>query len=215
MASGISNNNGVEDDDNNNNSTAIALTTTATATLHPQLKQVFRKFPSMYELLPDFYYLKKRPLLYADNTPIYGVDDTYFNNDWKFTEEYAVSMTRDAMRFKKEKLGEKLPGKKENSLIIYGVEEPTDDTIVYQTRFFMFGSDPQQPSHISKHEFSDPYDSGQHGDSWVPTLSAMCSMSGTSEYPNSKAIQGTHTLLPNYVVTLKHIWKFLVGTSSR
>ncbi len=114
----------------------------STTGLHPKLKQVFRNFPSMYELLPDFYYLQKRPLLYADTTPMYGVDNTYFSNEWKFSEEYAVSMTRQAMRFKKDKLGEKLPGKKENNLIIYGVEELTDDTIVYQTRFFMLGSDP-------------------------------------------------------------------------
>jgi len=68
----------------------------------------------------------------------------------------------------------------------------------------MFVSDPQT-NHISKHEFSHPYDSGQNGDSWVPTLSAMGSMSGTSEYPNSRSIQGTHTLLPNYMNTLEHI----------
>lgn len=210
-----SSNNDEDIEEEDDNSTAIALTTTTSnASLNPQLKQIFRNFPSMYELLPDFYYLQKRPLLYADTTPVYGVDNTYFNNDWKFNEEDAVSMARHAMKFKKEKLGEKLPGKKENNLVIYGVEEPTHDTIVYQTRFFMFGSDPQQPSHISKHEFSHSYDSGQHGDSWVPTLSAMGSMSGTSEYPNSRSIEGTHTLLPNYVNTLEHIWKFLVGTSS-
>src|SRR5215216_737218 len=211
------NNNNINNNDegfgkDNNTSETVALMTT-TAGLHPKLKQVFRNFPSMYELLPDFYYLQKRPLLYADNTPIYGVDNTYLKNDWKFSEESAVSMTRQAMKFKKEKLGEKLPGKKENDLVIYGIEEPTDDTIVYQKRFFMFVSDPQT-NHISKHEFSHPYDSGQNGDSWVPTLSAMGSMSGTSEYPNSRSIQGTHTLLPNYMNTLEHIWKFLVGTSS-
>jgi hypothetical protein len=151
MASSNNNDDSIEEEDDD--STAIALTTTtANASLHPQLKQVFRNFPSMYELLPDFYYLQKRPLLYADTTPIYGVDNTYFNNDWKFSEEYAVSMAMQAMSFKKEKLGEKLPGKKENNLVIYGIEEPTDDTIVYQKRFFMFGSDPQT-SHISKHEF--------------------------------------------------------------
>jgi|SRR5215204_1397997 len=200
-----------EEDDS---STAIALTTTANASLHPQLKQIFRNFPSMYELLPDFYYLQKRPLLYADTTAIYGVENTYFNNDWKFSEEYAVSMAMQAMKFKKEKLGEKLPGKKENNLVIYGVEEPTDDTIVYQTRYFMSGSD-THPNHISKHQFSHPYDSGQQGDSWVPTLGAMGSMSGTSEYPNSKSIQGTHTLLPNYANTLQDIWKFLLGTGSQ
>ncbi len=214
MASSNNNDDSIEEEDGDDNSTARALTTTtANVSLHLQLKQVFRNFPSMYELLPDFYYLQKRPLLYADTTPIYGVDNTYFNNDWKFSEEYAVSMAMQAMSFKKEKLGEKLPGKKENNLVIYGIEEPTDDTIVYQKRFFMFVSDPQT-NHISKHEFSHPYDSGQNGDSWVPTLSAMGSMSGTSEYPNSRSIQGTHTLLPNYMNTLEHIWKFLVGTSS-
>lgn len=52
----------------------------------------------MYELLPDFYYLEKKPLLYADCTPIYGVDNTYFNNDWKFREESALSMARQAIK---------------------------------------------------------------------------------------------------------------------
>jgi pimeloyl-ACP methyl ester carboxylesterase len=194
-----------------NDSTTMAITTTTTRSLHPWLKDIFRKFPSMYELLPDFYYLEKKPLVYADTLPIYGVDNTYLNNDWKFSEENAVSMTEHAMKFKKEKLGEKLPGNKENNLVIYGIDQPTDDTIVYQTRFFMSGSDPQS-NITANRKFSQPYDSGQHGDSWVPILSAMGSMSGnTSEYPNSKSIQGIHTELPNYFTTLEHIWKFLIS----
>jgi pimeloyl-ACP methyl ester carboxylesterase len=196
-----------------NNSTTMTMTTTTIPSLDPWLKEIFRNFPSMYELLPDFYYLEKKPLLYADTTPIYGVDSTYLNNEWKFSEENALSMTRNAMKFKKEKLGKKLPGNKENNLIIYGIDEPTDDTIIYQTRFFMSGSDPQS-SFTANHEFSQPYDSGQHGDSWVPTLSAMGSMSGnTSEYPNSKSIQGIHTQLPNYFTTLENIRKFLINSS--
>jgi pimeloyl-ACP methyl ester carboxylesterase len=198
--------------DENNDSAEIA-TAAITMSLHPRLKEAFRKFPSMYELLPDFYYLKNKPILYEDTTPIYGVDDTYLCNDWKFKDESAISMTRQSMNFKKEKLGEKLPGKKENNIVIYGIEEPTDDTIVFQTRFFMSGSDLQSSSHTPSHEFSLPYDSGQQGDSWVPTLSGMASMSGSPQYPNSKAIQGIHTSLPDYASAIEYIWKSLISTN--
>jgi pimeloyl-ACP methyl ester carboxylesterase len=185
---------------------AEALVTTS---FNDQLEDAFRRFPSMYELLPDYYYLKSKPVLFVDTKPIYSVEETYLNNEWKFGEDSVISKVKDAMKFKKEELGEKLPGNKEDILIIYGIDEPTDDTIVYQRRFFISGIG-TQTTHSETYEFSYPYDSGLGGDTWVPKLSAMGSMSGIP-HTNSKAIRGTHTLLPNDINAIEAALGFVIG----
>ena len=43
---------------------------------------MFVKFPSMYELLPDEAYLRRRAILFADGKPTSGAEDTYLRNDW-------------------------------------------------------------------------------------------------------------------------------------
>ena len=73
-----------------------------------------------------------------------------------------------------------------------------------------------QPSHISKHNFLHLYMIWLiWRESCLPALDARGSMTGTSEYLNSKSNQRTRTLLLNYTtITLEHIWKFLIGPSS-
>jgi len=177
-----------------------------------QLEEAFRKFPSMYELLPDYYYLKTRPILFVDARPTYDVEETYLSGDWKLYGDFVASKVRDAMKFKKEELGEKLPGDKEETLIIYGVEEPTYDTVVYQRRFFISDS-AGHITHSESHVFSHPYDSGQGGDGWVPKLSAMGSMTATPQ-TKSNRIRGTHTSLPNDVDAIGAVWAFIIGNNN-
>jgi pimeloyl-ACP methyl ester carboxylesterase len=179
---------------------------TAALNYNDQLEDAYRKFPSMYELLPDPFYLEAKPLLYSDNEPILGAEQTYLEGDWKFTEDFAISRVKDAMKFKKDELGQDLPPG--DNLIIYGISEPTDDTIAYQTRFFVSGNKSKIITHDAMKMFSFPYDSGQEGDSWVPTLSGMRSMSGTVSQ-NSRSFIDTHTLLPNNIGVIKATLEFL------
>ena len=57
--------------------------------------------------------------------------------------------------------------------------------------------------------FSNPFDSSEHGDSWIPTRSAMASMTAIPKYKNSKAISGIHTMLPNERNTINTVREFL------
>ena len=186
-------------------------TARAAINFNDQLEEVFRKFPSMYELLPDPFYLETVPMLYSDNRAVLGAEQTYLEGDWKLTEDPAtISKVKDAMKFKKEELGKDLP-KASNSLIIYGVDERTADTVEYQTRFFVSENRPGI-THDANHVFGRPYDSGQKGDGWVPKLSAMGTMSGI-ESENSKSFKDTHVTIPNNYSVIKAALEFLSGNS--
>jgi pimeloyl-ACP methyl ester carboxylesterase len=175
------------------------------------LEDAFKELPSMYELLPDRFYLEKVPLLYSDDEPAIGEDETYFEGEWKFTEHDAISRIKDAMKFKRDELGEYLPTR--DNLIIYGMSSlPTYDTIVYQKRFFVSSDKskaifPDEPKKI----FSCPYASGQGGDTWVPKLSGMGSMT-EKEIKKSKHFDDTHILLPNNIDVIREVLRFLSDT---
>jgi hypothetical protein len=47
-----------------------------------KLNDLYRKWPSAYELMPDDNYLKNRPMIYSDGQPVYGVNNTYLENEW-------------------------------------------------------------------------------------------------------------------------------------
>jgi hypothetical protein len=90
-------------------------------------------------------------------------------------------------------LGEKLPGNEDDILIIFDEDYTTFDKVNY------YGA---------RSEFV--YDSGQMGDHWVVTKSAMGSMSGLPAYKNSTAISNSnHLELPNDPRTINEIAKFL------
>jgi hypothetical protein len=96
------------------------------------------------------------------------------------------------MEFKKN-LGEKLPGNDEDILIIFDEDYTTFDKV----------------NDYAGIEFV--YDSGQMGDLWVVTKSAMGSMSG-KPYKNCTAISySNHLELPNDERTLAEITRFLNG----
>jgi len=97
------------------------------------LAKLLRTFPSVYEMLPDQFYLEKEPGLILDashNPPrkILGTEATYFENPWKFPLEMQ-SRARKALEFKT-RLGRDLPG--EENLVIYAETLPTYAQVTYQ-----------------------------------------------------------------------------------
>jgi pimeloyl-ACP methyl ester carboxylesterase len=157
-----------------------------------ELEKLYSKFPSMYELMPDDFYLDKEAMILRYGIePIHGTNETYLNNEWSLPQNMQANVKK-AMEFKKS-LGEELPGNEDDILIIFDEDYTTFDKVNY----YGAGS-----------EFV--HDSGQMGDRWVVTKSAMCSMSGTPVYKNSTAISNSnHLELPNDQRTVTEIAKFL------
>jgi pimeloyl-ACP methyl ester carboxylesterase len=174
-------------------------------TLYHRRKELFVKFPSMYELLPDESYLRSRAILLADGKPELGPEDTYLKNDWAFKEKDMRSGVINAMEFKRE-LGEELP--RQDVLLICGTNQLTCDAIHYRTSYHASITE-HRTSYLMQRGFSLPYDSGQGGDGYVPVTSAMASISGTLAHSNSVFIQEPHTVLPNAKATIEAISRFL------
>ena len=174
-------------------------------TLYQRRKELFVKFPSMYELLPDESYLSNRAILLTDGKPESGAEDTYLKNDWAFKEKDMRSSVIHAMEFKRE-LGEGLPPK--DVLLICGINQLTCDTIHYRTSY-RASITKRRPGCLMQQGFSLPYDSGQGGDGYVPVTSAMASISGTPAYSNSVFVPEAHTVLSNAKSTIEALGKFL------
>ena len=174
-------------------------------TLYHRRKELFVKFPSMYELLPDESYLRNRAILLTDGKPESGAEDTYLKNDWAFKEKDMRSSVINAMGFKRE-LGEELPT--QDVLLICGTNQLTCDAIHYRTSYHASITD-RRPIYLMQQGFSLPYDSGQGGDGYVPVTSAMASISGTPTYSNSVFIPEAHTVLSNAKATIEVISRFL------
>ncbi|HEU4822140.1 MAG TPA: hypothetical protein VFS97_01830 [Nitrososphaeraceae archaeon] len=174
-------------------------------TLYHRRKELFVKFPSMYELLPDESYLRNRAILHADGKPESGAEDTYLKNDWAFKEKDMRSGVINAMEFKRE-LGEELP--QQDVLLICGTNQLTCDAIQYRTSYHASITE-HRASYLMQRGFSLPYDSGQGGDGYVPVTSAMALISGTPARSNSVFIPEPHTVLPNTNATIEAISRFL------
>jgi hypothetical protein len=164
-------------------------------------KDLYSKWPSAYELMPDDFYLNNRPIIYSDGQSILGTNETYLKNEWRLPENMQDNVKK-AMEFKKS-LGEKLPGNDDDMLLIFGNTLETLDTIGYSSIGITIDVN-------TSFHFSPPFDFNQHGDSIVVTESAMGSMSGSPTYKNSKPIPNIiHTALPNDGGTIEEIRKFL------
>ena len=175
-------------------------------TLYDRRKELFVKFPSMYELLPDESYLRRRAILFADSKPASGAEDTYLRNDWAFKEKDMRTGVINAMEFKRE-LGEELP--EQDVLLICGTNQLTCDAIHYRTSYHASITE-RRAGYLMQRGFSLPYDSGQGGgDGYVPVASAMASISGTPAYSNSVFIPEAHAVLPNATATVESISRFL------
>ncbi|MDQ3837076.1 MAG: hypothetical protein M3270_09105 [Thermoproteota archaeon] len=177
-------------------------------TLYHRRKELFVKFPSMYELLPDESYLRNRSILLTDGKPESGVEDTYLKNEWAFKEKDMRSGVINAMEFKRE-LGDELLPQQQDVLLICGTDQLTCDTVHYKTSYHASTTE-RRSSYLMQQGFSLPYDSGQGGDGYVPLTSAMASMSGTPAYANSVFIPEAHTILSNAKATVEAIRRFLV-----
>jgi len=179
-------------------------------TLYHRRKELFVKFPSMYELLPDESYLRNRAILLTDGKPESGAEDTYLKNDWAFKEKDMRSNVMNAMEFKRE-LGEELLPQQQDVLLVCGTNQLTCDTIHYKTSYHVSTTE-RRPSYLMQQGFSLPYDSGQGGDGYVPLTSAMASTSGTTPaYTNSVFIPEAHTVLSNAKATIEAIGRFLAA----
>ena len=174
-------------------------------TLYHRRKELFVKFPSMYELLPDESYLRNRAILLTDGKPESGAEDTYLKNDWAFKEKEMRSSVINAMEFKRE-LGEEFP--QQDVLLVCGTKQLTCDTIHYRTSYHVSITE-RRPIYLMQQGFSLPYDSGQGGDGYVPVTSAMGSISGTHVYNNSVFVPEAHTVLSNAKATIEAITRFL------
>jgi pimeloyl-ACP methyl ester carboxylesterase len=175
--------------------------------LYHRRKELFVKFPSMYELLPDESYLRNRAILLTDGKPESGAEDTYLKNDWAFKEKDMRSSVINAMEFKRE-LGDGLP--QQDVLLVCGTNQLTCDTIQYRSSYHA-STTKGRPSYLMQQGFSLPYDSGQGGDGYVPvtSASAMASISGTPTYSNSVFVPEAHTVLSNAKATIEAISRFL------
>jgi pimeloyl-ACP methyl ester carboxylesterase len=188
-----------------NNDTKNNNNTERRKTLYHRRKELFIKFPSMYELLPDESYLRNRAILLTDGRPKSCAEDTYLKNDWAFEEKDMRNAVINAMEFKRE-LGEGLP--RQDVLLVCGTNQLTCDTVHYRTSYHASITE-RRPIYLMQQGFSLPYDSGQGGDGYVPITSAMASTSETPTYSNSLFIPEAHTVLSNAKATIEAISRFL------
>jgi len=165
--------------------------------LENALKDLFSKWPSMYELMPDSFYLDKEAMIFLNGiSPIKGVHKTYLSSELEFKLREKRHVT-SAMKFKK-KLGIRLPGKEDDILVIFDEDLPTFDRVNYSTK--------------TKNELVLA-SSLKTGDTLVVAKSGMCSMSGRPVYKNSKSISNCdHSTLPNDPRTINEIMKYLNPT---
>jgi hypothetical protein len=162
------------------------------------MNELYRKWPSAYELMPDDNYLNNRPMIYSDGRPIHGTNKTYLENEWKLPQDMQENV-RKAMKFK-ESLGE-LNGNHDDTLVIYSNTLPTLDTIGHSSTGITIDA--------NTFHFSPPFDHNQQGDSIVVTLSAKGSMSGKLTYKHKSIRNVIHTALPDNDETIQEIKEFL------
>ena len=158
-----------------------------------EIKWVVCKMDSVFELLPDRFYLdQKHPLVIrkslSGDFPVYGPDATYYVEQCKFPSPELQSRVRNAMIFKEE-LGADLPG--QENLVIYSDSEETPDQIIY--------------ADMMHWRFERYQDSGQKGDMAVPADSASL-----NHLPQAKKVIGTHSGVPNSQETSLLIRDFLL-----
>jgi hypothetical protein len=163
--------------------------------LENELKDLFSKWPSMYELMPDRFYLDKEAMILLNGIlPINGVDKTYLSGGLEFKLQEMRDQVNHAMEFK-DKLGERLPGEQDDILVIFNEDNQTLDRVNY--------SDKTKKELVLASSLKT-------GDTLVVAKSAMCSMSGRPLYKNSKSISNcTHLTLPNDSRTINEIMEYL------
>jgi pimeloyl-ACP methyl ester carboxylesterase len=152
------------------------------------LAKLLRTFPSMYELLPDKYYLEEEPGLLLDSNNnaepqrVVGTDETYFRHNWKLPQELHQKVWY-GLKFK-EQLGRDLPGK--YNMTIYADNLPTYTCAT-------FGTHMAHPERLPI------------GDGTVVSSSA-----NRATPSKNVVIEANHTQIPNLPETHKVIRRFLL-----
>lgn len=167
--------------------------------LEEGVKRLARSCRSVYELLPDEYYFDEKKTIVKVNTAFYsndydvsGLAATYYTDPNSKFDENQIPIVREAMDFKAQ-LGKQLPG---DYRVLYNQDvQPTNDLVWYIIRTAI---NPYSTG------FGQPFDSGQHGDGTVPTVSG--------QGPGGTVIPGpgiTHCALPNVEPTFEQIVDYL------
>ena len=154
--------------------------------------------PSVYELLPNRYYIENVDMLEIDPGPFTlstyytkTVSETYFENKWQFPIGTHLNVRRGT-RFTEE-LGREIPGE---HLLILCNDLPTDDEVQFE--FDVVGFD----------EFFAPVASVRGGDETVPTWSAVAGGTPPTTPPRY-VIATNHTQLPNSAAAFRAIKSYL------
>jgi hypothetical protein len=150
------------------------------------LRRMLTSFQSVYELLPDRFYLDEEHSLIIDATQtpelaVKGVENTYFRYVWQLPPNEARRV-KQAMLFK-ERLGSHLPGTE--NLVIYSNSLPTFEYARFTSRI-------EYPERLTP------------GDLTVPAYSAC-----QDEHAQHIVIAGVHSHLPDLPATHTAIKDFL------
>jgi hypothetical protein len=161
------------------------------------IKDVVKRLPSVYELLPDEFYFTEQHYLYREAAPggtvapVYTLDETYYAHERACLPSALQPMAQEAMAFKKS-LGPTLPGE---TLVLYSDQVRTTDIAEW---------DPE-----AWHRRWRLAASEQKADGTVPTWSStLANTRGTR-------VGGDHSGLPNLEATFKQLYHFLAKTVPR
>ncbi|MCZ6561487.1 MAG: alpha/beta hydrolase [Deltaproteobacteria bacterium] len=179
-----------------------------------QLKWVGRQLQSLYELLPDQWYITaQHPLLFHEfgeiyqhpsfrkREPMLDVESTYFSDETGFKFQEDMDRIRSAMDFKK-RLGGHLPG---TFLTIFSESEATVWSHVYTEIDMSSDEEARMRGYTLDDDKFWSCRLRDKGDGVVSSFSAV------AESTNPVAITGSHLSLPNYAQAHEEIRAFLKG----
>ena len=175
--------------------------------IEAEVKRIARSFDSMYELMPDHYYydaggLSDEVVWYRGrsgrhNAWLPDANSTYFHHRAGFPSIYRTRIN-NALDFKRNTLGDRIPSAAEKTLVIYSNSLTTHNSI----DFVRVGS----RSETEDDKFENKEDFGPiMGDGTVPTHSARDFLGAT----NKQLVAGSHSAVPNDPTTIQHIASFL------
>ena len=151
--------------------------------------------PSVYELLPNRFYVENVPMLAIDRSPLTDdfftktTTETYFRNQWQFPVGFR-RMVQDGLNFS-ESLGSQIPGE---HLLIISTSVDTLDQVEFE--FDAFTAD----------SFEEPEASVRQGDGTVPSFSARAGLSNSQ----IRLVNGVdHLAIPNEQRTFRIIRSYL------
>ncbi len=165
--------------------------------LDTALKELAVKLPTVYELMPDRFYLRQRHVVFRSGPEdeILGAKQTYAEGGWRLYDPNSTAaqdvkiaqLTQAALQLK-DSLGETLPG---DYLNVYAENLDTNDIVEF-TR--------TQPE-----AFNAPQSSPRKGDETVPEHSASLGGRG------GRLVEGNHTEIPEMTCVHNRIADYIRG----